>query len=61
MNKTTYYNLPIYEPNDPLNLIDGYNKAVIAVDAAMHALQNENDILKQRVTNLEAKITKGAN
>lgn len=58
MNKTTYYNLPIYEPNDPLNLIDGYNKAVIAVDAAMHALQNENDILKQRVTNLEAKITK---
>ena len=61
MNKTTYYNLPIYEPNDPLNLIDGYNKAVIAVDAAMHALQNENDVLKQRVTNLEAKITKGVN
>ena len=61
MNKTTYYNFPIYEPNDSLNLIDGYNKAIIAADAVIHALQNENDILKQRVTNLEAKVTKGGN
>lgn len=61
MNKTTYYSFPIYEPNDSLNLIDGYNKAIIAADAAIHALQNENDILKQRVTNLETKLAKGAN
>lgn len=53
MQKTTYYGLPIYEPNDNASLIDGYNKAVIAIDTAMHALQNENDMLALRVKTLE--------
>ena len=54
MQKTVYYDLPIYEPNDSASLIDGYNKAIIALDAALHAMQNDNDLLAMRVKNLES-------
>lgn len=53
MQKTVYYDLPIYEPNDNASLIDGYNKAVLALDTALHALQNNVDLLEMRVKNLE--------
>ena len=53
MQKTVYYDLPIYEPNDSASLIDGYNKAVLALDAALHALQNNVDLLEMRLKNLE--------
>lgn len=53
MNKTPYYNLPVYEPNDSPNLLDGYNKAVLSIDAEIHAIQNEIDLIKLRIENLE--------
>lgn len=55
MNNTTYYELPIYEPNDVASLIDGYNKAILAVDSELHKLQNDIDLLKTRVKTLEMK------
>lgn len=58
LNETTYYKLPVYEPNDNASLIDGYNKAVIELDSAVHALQNENEILKKRIAVLERKESK---
>ena len=54
MQKTVYYDLPIYEPNDSASLIDGYNKAIIALDAALHAMQIDNGLLAMRVKNLES-------
>lgn len=55
MNKTPYYELPIYEPNDTPSLIDGYNKAALTVDSELHALQNEIELLKLRVKTIEDK------
>lgn len=55
MNETTYYKLPVYEPNDAASLIDGYNKAVIELDSVIHALQNDNDLLALRIKTLEKK------
>lgn len=52
MNKTPYYDFPIYEPNDSPNLLDGYNKAALTIDAEIHALQNEIDLLKLQINNL---------
>lgn len=53
MQKTPNYSLPLYEPNDAPSLIDGYNKAMLALDAEMHKLKNDNDLLKLRVKTLE--------
>lgn len=55
MNETPNYKLPVYEPNDNASLIDGYNKAMVSLDSVIHALQNENEILKKRVSTLERK------
>ncbi len=55
MNKTPYYDLPVYEPNDSPNLIDGYNKAVLTIDAEIHAIQNELDLIKIRLDLIESK------
>ena len=53
MQKTPYYEFPLYEPNDTPSLIDGYNKAMLALDAEMHKLKNDNDLLKLRIKTLE--------
>lgn len=55
MNKSSYYELPLYEPNDPPSLIDGYNKALIKTDIAMHQLENRIVVLENRIKILEAK------
>lgn len=55
MQETSYYKLPLYEPNDVSSLIDGYNKAAAKIDVLLHELQNENDLLKMRVYSLEKK------
>lgn len=54
MNQTTYYELPIYEPNDQASFIDGYNKAMLDLDAILKAMQNDINLLEQRVKNLES-------
>lgn len=56
MNKTPYYNLPLYEPTDSPNLLDGYNKAMLALDSDLHQMQNNNDLLTLRVKTLEKKV-----
>ena len=53
MQKTPNYELPLYEPNDTPSLIDGYNKAMLVLDAELHKLKNDNDLLKLRVKTLE--------
>lgn len=53
MNTTTYYELPIYEPNDQASFIDGYNKAMLDLDSIIKAMQNEITLLTQRIENLE--------
>ncbi len=55
MQQTTYYDLPVYEPNDNASLIDGYNKAVLALDAEIHAIANTIALLETRIKNLEYK------
>lgn len=55
MNKTPYYDLPIYEPNDSPNLLDGYNKAALKIDEEIHVLQNELDLIKIRLDLIESK------
>lgn len=56
MNKSSYYELPVYEPNDAPALIDGYNKAIIKIDATMHQLENRIIVLENRVKLLESKV-----
>ena len=53
MNKTPYYEMPVYEPNDSPSLIDGYNKAVIKTDETLHRLQNDIDLLKLEIKTLK--------
>lgn len=53
MNNTTYYELPIYEPNDSPSFIDGYNKAMIELDSIIKVMQNDITLLTQRIENLE--------
>lgn len=55
LNRTTYHDLPLYEPNDTASLLDGYNKAVIEIDAQLHALENDIELLRTRVKTLEIK------
>lgn len=54
MNQTTYYELPVYEPNDQASLIDGYNKAMLDLDSILKAMQNDISLLELRVKNLES-------
>lgn len=56
MHKTPYYDLPIYEPSDSPSLIDGYNKALLAVDAEMHALQNDINLLKLEISTIKKEL-----
>lgn len=53
MNHTPYYNLPVYELTDQCSIPDGYNKAVVAIDAELRKLQNEIDLLTQKVKVLQ--------
>lgn len=53
MNKTPYYEMPVYEPNDSPSLLDGYNKAVIKTDETLHRLQNDIDLLKLEIKTLK--------
>lgn len=55
MNKSSYYELPLYEPNDAPSLIDGYNKALIKADITMHQLENRIVVLENRIKILEAR------
>lgn len=55
MNKTSYYDLPLYEPNDAPSLIDGYNNAVLTIDSALHAIENDIKLLTKRIETLEKK------
>lgn len=56
MNKTSNYEMPIYEPNDAPSLIDGYNKALIKCDLVMHQLENRVEVLESRIKILESKV-----
>lgn len=55
MNKSTYYELPIYEPNDSASLIDGYNKSVIKLDVLLHQMETRIRSLELKVKTLEVK------
>lgn len=54
MLKTTYYNLPIYEPTDNASLIDGYNECIIELDKVLHRF----DLRLQMLENFVAKNSK---
>lgn len=56
MNQTPTYELPIYEPNDPASLIDGYNKAMLKIDTLIRSMQNIINQQNDRLNNLEGKI-----
>lgn len=55
MNKSTYYELPIYEPNDSASLIDGYNKSAIKLDILLHQMETRIKALEIKVKTLEVK------
>lgn len=53
MNETTYYEFPVYEPNDSPSLMDGYNAAAIKADITIHKLENRIKVLETKVKVLE--------
>lgn len=53
MQETSYYNIPLYEENDMASLTDGVNRGFKLIDSALRHIQNEINILEQRVANLE--------
>lgn len=55
MHETSYYKLPVYEPNDTASLMDGYNKAIIKLDSELHKITNDYNLLVIRIKALEGK------
>ena len=49
MNGTPYYNLPIYEPTDNADVIDGYNRAMLLIDAELRKLNNRVRLLAEGI------------
>lgn len=46
MNTTPYYDLPLYEDNDPTNLRDGYNNAMLIIDQRLHIIETQLNLAK---------------
>ena len=40
MKMTPFYNLPLYEDDDPNMPQDGYNRAMMLIDQRLHQLDN---------------------
>lgn len=52
MNKTTFYDLPLYEPNDNASLIDGYNEAMTILDNEFRTVDVDVTALTYSIDNV---------